>query len=546
MSAVSAGLTTAQVQKIWKQVCAELQLQLSPAVFNTWIVSNPLTHLIFLDENEALATITSPTAFHSTNLKKNLHLQIKHSLDKQTGRNCNIEYKIGDPSLAFQTASDTHQQGGFQGFESIRSDISPERNTESFEQHDAYSHSVDQPPQQYVSKPQTTPPAGYPYQTQPSFQPPAPQSSSPRVEHLFSEQNLSSAQTDRVGAISRKVGLRSDYTFETFAVSTTNEMAHAAATAVSNRPGSAYNPLFLYGGVGVGKTHLMHAIGNNILKNDSNMRIIYSTGEEFTNEIVHAIRNKKANQFKAKYRSADVLLIDDIQFIAGKNAVQEEFFHTFNALTKQLSQIVLTSDRPPHEMTLLEDRLRSRFEAGLMIDIGQPSFELRTAILLVKAKAARMDIPMDLAKTIASQVESARKIEGIITSIRSEVELKRKTISPELIREILRVEITDKRPTIKVTPSEIIRTVANHYKLKQTAIKGTRRSKPLVDARHIAMYLLKEELSMPLTEIGKWFSGRDHTSVLHAVKKIDKEMSINDVIQQDISALRMTLAAISR
>lgn len=545
MSAVSAGLTTAQVQKIWKQVCAELQLQLSPAVFNTWIVSNPLTHLIFLDESEALATITSPTAFHSTNLKKNLHLQIKHCLDKQTGRNCNIEYKIGDPSLAFQTPSEAHQQGGFQGFESIRTDISPERNEQAYEQPESYSHSMDQP-QQFTPATRTVPPSGYPQHTQQSFQQSPTQINSPRAESLFSEQNVTSAQSDRVGAISRKVGLRSDYTFETFAVSTTNEMAHAAATAVSNRPGSAYNPLFLYGGVGVGKTHLMHAIGNNILKNDSNMRIIYSTGEEFTNEIVHAIRNKKANQFKAKYRSADVLLIDDIQFIAGKNAVQEEFFHTFNALTKQLSQIVLTSDRPPHEMTLLEDRLRSRFEAGLMIDIGQPSFELRTAILLVKAKAARMDIPMDLAKTIASQVESARKIEGIITSIRSEVELKRKTISPELIREILRVEITDKRPTIKVTPSEIIRTVANHYKLKQTAIKGTRRSKPLVDARHVAMYLLKEELSMPLTEIGKWFSGRDHTSVLHAVKKIDKEMSINDVVQQDISALRMTLAAISR
>lgn len=525
MSSLPDGLTTAQVQKIWKSVCAELQLQLSPAVYNTWIVSNPLTNILFLDETEALATITSPTAFHSTNLKKNLHLQIKHALDKQTGRNCNIEYKIGDPSLAFDMQQSSQPQ---QGFESIKTNIQPPQQTvEASEQR---SHQTGQQRS---------------FNQQPHFSPQS-QSVSPRVETLFSEQNISSAQTDRVGAISRKIGLRSDYTFETFAVSTTNEMAHAAATAVSNRPGSAYNPLFLYGGVGVGKTHLMHAIGNNILKNDTNKRIIYSTGEEFTNEIVHAIRNKKANEFKGKYRSADVLLIDDVQFIAGKNAVQEEFFHTFNALTKQLNQIVLTSDRPPHEMNLLEDRLRSRFEAGLMIDIGQPSFELRTAIFLVKSKAARIDIPIELAKTIASQVESARKIEGIITSIRSEVELKRREITPELVQEILRVEITDKRPTITVTPSEIIRTVANHYKLKQTAIKGSRRSKPLVTARHIAMYLLKEDLSLPLTEIGKWFSGRDHTSVLHAVNKIDKQLSINDEMQQDISALRMNLAAISR
>ena len=427
---------------------------------------------------------------------------------------------------------------------------------ESFFETQQPQHQVSQPHTQparsafgqYQEQPETANsyPSHYSTNSGSSGQHTAGSGQSPRAETLFSEQNVSSVQTDRIGAIARKVGLRSDYIFETFAVSTTNEMAHAAATAVSNRPGNAYNPLFLYGGVGVGKTHLMHAIGHNILKNDTNKRIIYSTGEEFTNEIVYAIRNKKANEFKARYRSADVLLIDDIQFIAGKNAVQEEFFHTFNALTKQQSQIVLTSDRPPHEMTLLEDRLRSRFEAGLMIDIGQPSFELRTAILLVKAKAARIMIPMDLAKTIASQVESARKIEGIITSIRSEVELKRREITSDLIQEILRVEITEKRPTIKVTPGEIIKTVANHYKLKQTAIKGSRRSKPLVTARHIAMYLLKEDLSLPLTEIGKWFSGRDHTSVLHAVNKIDKELSINSDMSQDVSALRMTLAAISR
>ncbi|MCA9368700.1 MAG: chromosomal replication initiator protein DnaA [Pseudomonadales bacterium] len=531
MSTSSVGLTTAQVQQIWKQACAELQLQLSPAVYSTWIVSNPLTHMMFLDETQALATITSPTAFHSTNLKKNLHLQIKNALDKHTGRNCNIEYKIGDPSIAFAHNAQS-EQNSQHGFESIKTDITPppiefsQRNDASaFPEMQSFGQVLPQAQQSYSASNTSV---------------------SPRVGDLFSEQTLSSAQTDRISAISRKVGLRSDYVFETFAVSTTNEMAHAAATAVSNRPGSAYNPLFLYGGVGVGKTHLMHAIGNNIIKNDPNKKIIYSTGEEFTNEIVHAIRNKKANEFKAKYRSADVLLIDDIQFIAGKNAVQEEFFHTFNALTKQLSQIVLTSDRPPHEMNLLEDRLRSRFEAGLMIDIGQPSFELRTAILLVKAKAARVDIPIELAKTIASQVESARKIEGIITSIRSEVELKRRSITPELIEEILRVEITEKRPVIKVTPAEIIRTVANHYKLKQSAIKGTRRSKPLVTARHIAMYLLKEDLSLPLTEIGKWFSGRDHTTVLHAVRKIEKEMILDEQFHQDVSALRMTLAAISR
>lgn len=505
-------LPTDQTKKIWQQTCAQLQLQLSPAVFNTWILSNPVTQVQFPDEGAAVATITSPSAFHATNLKKNLHDHLKSALEKIMQRQVEITYTVGDPT---QIASPK---------------FSPQR----------------QAPQQNWQLP--TPPSARQDPAQPGFQSlgqsfvqNTPQS--PRVEDLFSENTMQSVAVDRVEAIARKVGLRTDFTFTTFAVSTTNEMAHAAATAVSNRPGVAYNPLFLYGGVGVGKTHLMHAIGNNILRNNPNVQMIYCTGEEFTNEIVQAIQTKKAGQFKARYRNADILFIDDIQFIAGKNAVQEEFFHTFNALTKQQKQIVLTSDRPPHEITLLEDRLRSRFEAGLMIDIQQPSFELRTAILLVKAKAANLDIPIELAKTIAAQVESARKIEGIITSIRSEVELKRRQINPELIDEVLKTEIQEKRPKIKATPTQVIKAVANHFRLKQAAIKGKRRVKSLVTARHIAMYILKQELDLPLAEIGKWFSNRDHTTVLHAVNKIDEEITINSNIQQDISAIRTTLAA---
>ena len=226
--------------------------------------------------------------------------------------------------------------------------------------------------------------------------------------------------------------------------------------------------------------------------------------------------------------------------------MQEEFFHTFNALIKTQHQIVLTSDRPPHEITLLEDRLRSRFEAGLMIDIQQPSFELRTAILLVKSKAQNLPISIEIAKTIAARVESARKIEGIITYIRSEVELKHKQITPELIEEILQVEVEAKRPKIKVAPADVIKTVANHYHIKQTSLKGHSRVKNLVTARHICMFLMKKELSLPLIEIGRWFSGRDHTSVLHAIRKVEKDMALNDLVQQDISALRTTLTAISR
>ncbi|MCB9813475.1 MAG: chromosomal replication initiator protein DnaA [Pseudomonadales bacterium] len=513
-----------EVRHLWEQACAQLQLQLSPAVYNTWIVSNPVTSLNYLENNNCLATITSPTAFHSTNLKKNLHLQIKQALDKVTGKNCEIEYVVG--TITFVPATSSKSKVHQMGFTTIKKTIQPELAKTQFRS----SQSIDS----FFTK------------SQKDFEDSKKFSQSPRVEDLFSENILSSASEDRVAALIRAVGLRKDYTFETFAVSTTNEMAHAAATAVSNRPGTAYNPLFLYGGVGVGKTHLMHAIGSNILHNDPNKKIIYCTGEEFTNEIVHSIQKKNTSQFKSRYRNADVLLIDDIQFIAGKNAVQEEFFHTFNALNKQQSQIVLTSDRPPHEMLLLENRLRSRFEAGLMIDIQIPSFELRTAILLVKAKAIGLSIPIDIAKTIAAKVESARKIEGVITSIRSEVELKGKLINNELINALLDTEIIEKHQNINSSPTEIIKTVADHYKLKQTALKGKRRVKSLVTARHIAMYLLKNELSLPLVEIGRWFSGRDHTSVLHAVRKIEKDLKTNDVIMRDVSALRTTLLLTSR
>lgn len=540
-------LSPAEVNAIWQQACAALQLQLSPAVFQTWIVSNPLTRLRYDEEQNLIGTLTCPTAFHATNIQKNLQPNISQALSDIIGQPPRLEFEVGDPQRAAARVITNEPQA-------IGVTLAMSPSTES---HTPFPHSQHQVQPSYNSPNaiphnyQATPPPTVQPSYSPSFSPPPTVSrqnseSSPRVEDLFSQNTIQANTMDRALVTARNAGLRLDYTFATFAVSSTNEMAHAAASAVSNNPGGAYNPLFLYGGVGVGKTHLMHAIGNNIIKNNPDTKILYSTGEEFTNEIVSAIQNKKGLRFKDKFRSAQILLVDDIQFIAGKNTVQEEFFHTFNALTKMGHQIVLTSDRPPHEINLLEDRLRSRFEAGLMIDIQQPTFELRTAILLIKAAAVNLEIPMNHAQTIASKVDSARKIEGIIKSIRSEVELKHRIIDEALIDDVLRSETEKKRPQLKVSPSDVLRAVANHYHVKQSALKGQRRVANLVRARHVAMYLLKEELHLPLTEIGRWFSNRDHTSALHAIRKIDHEMTMDDMLQRDISALRMSLAAVSR
>ncbi len=535
----TTSFSHADVKEVWAQACAELELKVSEAAYNTWIEINPLTNLEKKqnDADTLVATITSPTAFHSVNVKKSFATQIKSTLESITDKSIELEFMIGNP---------------VQSADANPTDKPVRRSRTLKQQTGSATEQITTPGSVMGQRP------GNPAQQQQSTEnnqsaqaagPISPQqgtSASPRVEDLFSQSTMQASSAQRAKMLSQKAGLTPEFTFETFAVSGSNEMAHAAATAVSQRPGQAYNPLFLYGDVGVGKTHLMHAIGNNILKNDTQKKVIYVTGEEFTNEIVNAIQSKKAIQFKEKFRAADVLLIDDIQFIAGKNTVQEEFFHTFNALVKQSRQIVLTSDRPPHEIRLLEDRLQSRVEAGLMFDIQQPSFELRTAILMIKSQAKGLNLPMDIAQHIASNVESARKIEGIITKIQSSVELQKRPLSMKMVKEILENEAPQEPKKLKVKPTEVIRAVANHYHIKQTQIRGKRRTKDVVKARHVAMYLLIKDLDMALAETGRWFSNRDHTSAMHARDKIADLLDTDKSIQQDVSAIRMSLSAISR
>jgi len=337
--------------------------------------------------------------------------------------------------------------------------------------------------------------------------------------------------------------LRPDFTFENFAVSSTNEMAHAAASAVAKNPGKTYNLLFLYGGVGVGKTHLTQSIGHKILEDNPEAKIIYCTSEEFTNEIVEAIKAKSTQNFRQKYRSAKALLIDDIQFIAGKETIQEEFFHTFNAIHTEGGQIVLTSDQLPHEIKGLESRLRSRFEGGLTIDVQEPNFELRTAILLIKASQNKKALPMDVAQLIANNIKSTRRLEGFLVRLFTESETKNKPITPELCQPLLQGAVSQPALTRKlIKPGEVLNTVAQYFNLKTGQLKGPKRAKPIVVPRQIAMYLIRTELEdVSLIEVGRLFGGRDHTTVMHSVKKITKMLSTSEDLRLKVATIKNKL-----
>lgn len=335
--------------------------------------------------------------------------------------------------------------------------------------------------------------------------------------------------------------LNKDYTFANFAVSSSNQMAYAAATAVAKNPGTSYNPLFLYGGVGVGKTHLMQAIGHDVLERNPKCKIIFCTGEEFTNEIIEAISTKTTTQFKKRYRQADMLLIDDVQFIAGKYSIQEEFFHTFNAIHQTKKQVVLTSDRPPEEINKLEERLKSRFEGGLTIDIGPPDFELRTAILLIKAKQRGIELSIEHAKLLAANVDNTRKLEGLFIRVISESQTKEVPVDTELIKNILGKtvkEVPDKKKTSQV---EVLNTVASYYNLKLSQLKGIRRDRSLSLPRQVLYYLLRIELGIPLLQIGEFLGGRDHTTILYGVRKISGLLSTDEKIRGDIVGIKTVL-----
>ena len=313
------------------------------------------------------------------------------------------------------------------------------------------------------------------------------------------------------------------YTFDSFVSGPSNQFAHAAAMAVANNPATTYNPLFIYGGVGLGKTHIVHAIGNAIFKQNKKLKICYYSSEKFTNELINSLRHAKMDEFRNKFRSIDVLLVDDIQFIAGKKSTQEEFFHTFNALYESHKQIVVTSDKFPKEIPDLEERLRSRFEWGLIADIQAPDIETKQAILKMKADQNKIYLPEDVAFFLANSVSSnVRELEGYLIRIGAFASLTSTPITLEMARNILKDIIIEQNR--EITIESIQKTVSNHYQIKASDLKSPKRLKNLVLPRQVAMYICRKLTSASFPEIGVKFGGKDHSTIIHAIKKIEKLM----------------------
>ena len=333
-----------------------------------------------------------------------------------------------------------------------------------------------------------------------------------------------------------KTNLNPKYTLDTFVVGSFNELAHAAALAVVKNLGKVYNPLFVYGGVGLGKTHLLQAIGNSIVNSSPQKKVLYITSEKFSNEFVNSIQQNTIHTFKEKYRDCNLLIVDDIQFFAGKARMQEEFFHTFNTLYEAGNQMIFSSDRSPKSITDIEDRLRSRLEAGVIIDISKPEFEERLAILRAKSKEKNIDISPEALETIASMIQTnIRELEGALNMIHMQSKYLNKTLPIEEIRIILNKNL---RPKTSMTPSQVIKVIAEYYDIPEKSMFERTRKTEVVLPRQIAMYLIREDLQGSYPAIGEKFGGRDHTTAIHAYEKIKADLKKNSKLKDDVKKIR--------
>jgi chromosomal replication initiator protein len=487
--------------KIWNAALGSLQVQTSRQEFNTW-----LRRASLLSIDSGVATIGTPSTFYKEGLESRYSGPLREMLSGLVGFPVAVRVVIAAPSA--------HGDGGFFG-----------RDEAPLYEPDGQGHS---------------------YGTN---------GNGARAQLNGAHHNGNGAHHNGTGANSydrlptqlefsssmRTGMLNARYTFDRFIVGPSNRLANAACMAVAEHPAAAYNPLFLYGGVGLGKTHLLHAIGNYALDRDPEINVLYVSSEKFTNDLINAIRRQQTEEFRVRYRNIDILLIDDIQFIAGKESTQEEFFHTFNTLHSSGKQIVISSDKPPKAILTLEERLRSRFEWGLIVDVQMPDLETRTAILRTKAEQMLVNIPAEVIDFLAHRIQSnIRELEGCLNRVVAYAQMIGAPVSVEVATAALS-ELLDTSRRRRISSDMILRQVAEFYGVDLRAMQGRGRSRNIVIPRQVAMYLLREETESSLVDIGMLLGGRDHTTVMYGCEKITEELNTDARLRQEVNTIREKL-----
>ena len=490
-------------KQVWRAALGELQVTLSPANFETWLRD---TALVEVDDTRF--RISVPNGFAKDWLETRYRSLISQTLGRIVGYGVQVDFIVGPGEAGTEEGS-------------IAADDADGSNAGA---------GAGERPLQAVG-PGEPGAAGL----LPRAAEAAPRAATPAMQVRV--------EPGRVGGEGGATNINPRYTFANFIVGSANRLAHAASLSVAERPGHAYNPLFLYGGVGLGKTHLMHAIGNQVMAKFPRKRVVYATSEKFTNEFITSIQQGKIDEFRSRYRRIDLLLIDDIQFIADKERTQEEFFHTFNAIHEDGKQIVLSSDRPPKAILTLEERLRSRFEWGLIADLTAPDLETRIAILRAKAEEGAVPISSDVIEFIARKVVSnIRELEGALNRIVAYASMGAMPISIELAQAVLSNVLYNPKKR-QITPERIVKAVSEYYGVGLDALKGQKRDKAIVVPRQIAMFLMREETDVSLLRIGAELGNRDHSTVLHACDKITRESGGNDELRREIAAVRELIYA---
>jgi chromosomal replication initiator protein len=469
------------VNQLWQTVLAGLETQISRGPFDNWFRQ---TRLASVDTDTA--TVYAPNAFSASTLQSRYATQVERALQEVIGRRVSVRF----------TVDSRPAEGSLPGPASRKA---------------ATRKSA--------------------AQAETSAPPPSPRT--PRKP--ASEAGLSNRQ---LALQPSAHGLVSRLTFGSYVVGSSNRLAHAAAQAIAEVPGRQYNPFFVHGGVGLGKTHLLHAVGHRALELNPSLQVMYVTSETFTNEVINAIRGQRMDEFRARYRSIDILMVDDIQFIAGKESTQEEFFHTFNALYQNGKQVIVSSDKPPRAIERLEERMRSRFAGGLIADVQMPDFEMRTAILRSKAEELGVNLPADVIEYIAHRDQTnIRELEGALNKILMMAQLYNRRLNLALAMEALTDGVmTQRRAT--TTAADVVEAVARHFEIAEKDLKGRARTRNVVVPRQVAMYLLREETDISLEEIGRAIGGRDHTTVMHGIRKIEGQIDDDVQLRAALMAIR--------